>query len=432
MIAMVLIVTHTMLYRQLSDNKNDGHTINIAGMQRMLSQRIALMAGELVKSNDSETASTIYSKLSEASEKMASNQAKLNRINSKRNSKEMQNLVDGKDGVDLEATKYLALADRLQVQYQQNSDNKSAQKETAQKIATVARNGFLARLGEVVFLYEREHAARVTQFSTLEIIFLIAGLCLLGLEAIFIFRPLANGITKTVSKLENANNELQEFAYRISHDLRAPVASSIGLSELVKESIEEEDRDTAIDGVDRIHRAMTRLDALIGDVITVTRNRQIEVAPERIELSSMVDEILQVHHDLPDFARFQITTQLEQDHPLIAKRLFLKQSLENLISNAIKYVDPDEKNPELIIRSTFKGSNCLIEISDNGIGIPVDCRDDIFGMFKRFHPRRAAGNGLGLYLVKQNIKALNGTVEYQARTKGTSFVIRVPLSPKGA
>ena len=77
MIAMVLIISHTMLYRQLSKNSTDGNTINIAGMQRMLSQRIALMSGELVKSSDRETASSNFKKLSTATEKMAANQAQL-------------------------------------------------------------------------------------------------------------------------------------------------------------------------------------------------------------------------------------------------------------------------------------------------------------------------------------------------------------------
>ena len=432
MIAMVLIISHTMMYRQLSHDKNDGHTINIAGMQRMLSQRIALMAGELLKSNDSESASKMFEKLSKASEKMASNQAVLKSINEQRCSKEMRELITGEDGVDQEVTDYLALANLLRTQHKENPADTSAQEETSLKIIKIARNGFLTRLNEVVFQYEREHEADVARFGTMELVFLSIGLGVLALEAFFIFRPMANEITNTVAKLENANNELQEFAYRISHDLRAPVASSIGLSELVRESIEEDDRDTAIDGAERIHKSMIRLDGLIGDVITVTRNRQIDFEPERIELASMVDEILLVHSGLPDFERFKITTQVDQHHPLIAKRLFLKQSLENLISNAIKYVDPDEKNPELTIRSTSEGSNYLIDVSDNGIGIPPECRNDIFGMFKRFHPRRAAGSGLGLYLVKQNIKALNGTIDYQARAKGTSFVIRLPLLPKGA
>ena len=432
MIAMVLIVSHTMLYRQVSNNKIDGHTINIAGMQRMLSQRIALMAGELVKSKDNQVASKMLRKLSQASERMDANRLELNRINAHRQSHELQELVYGDMGINEQVTSYLALADRLRTQYEQNPDDKSTQAETAQKIANIARNGFLARLDAVVSQHEREHDDRVTRFGTMEIIFLALGLSVLALEAFFIFRPMAHKITNTVAKLEHANNELQEFAYRISHDLRAPVASSIGLSELVKESIEEDDRVTAIDGVERIHKSMNRLDRLIGDVITVTRNRQVEVEPERIDLSSMVDEILQVHSGLPEFKRFQVTTQLETDQPLIAKRLFLKQSLENLISNAIKYVDPDEKNPELIIRATTQGGHYLIKISDNGIGIPTEFRDDIFGMFKRFHPRHAVGTGLGLYLVKQNIKALNGTVEYQARTKGTSFLIRAPLLPQGA
>ena len=431
MIAMVLIISHTLLYRQLSKNSTDGNTINIAGMQRMLSQRIALMSGELVKSSDRETALLIFKKLSAATEKMATNQAQLKLVNAKRLSEEMQKLVEGENGTYQEVTTYLALANSLQNQYEQNPDDKLIQKETAQKIANIARNGFLDRLNKIVFQYEHEYESRSDFFSKMELGFLILGLSVLLLEAFFIFRPMANTITHTVAKLESANNELQEFAYRISHDLRAPVASSIGLNELAMEAIKENDRDTAINCTERIGKAMVRLDALIGDVISVTRSRHENVEPEQIELPTMVDEILQAQRGLPGFERLQITTELEQYHPLIAKRLFLKQSLENLISNAIKYADNDEKNPELIIRSTCEGHDLKIEISDNGLGIPADSQKDVFGMFKRFHPKHAVGSGLGLYLVKQNVKALDGTIEYLARPKGTSFVIRVPSLPKG-
>ena len=343
----------------------------------------------------------------------------------------MQKLVEGENGIYQEVTTYLALAKRLQDQYEQNPDDKLVQKETAQKIANIARNGFLARLDKIVLQYEHEFKSRSAFFSKMEIGFLLFGLSVLVMEAFFIFRPMANTITHTVAQLEGANNELQEFAYRISHDLRAPVASSIGLSELATEAIKENDQDTAINCTERISKAMVRLDALIGDVISVTRSRHENVEPEQIELPSMVDEILQAQRGLPGFERLQITTELEQDHPLVAKRLFLMQSLENLISNAIKYADNDEKNPELIIRSTSEGHNFKIEISDNGLGIPAESQEDVFGMFKRFHPKHAVGSGLGLYLVKQNVKALGGTIEYQARPKGTSFVIRVPSLPKG-
>ena len=431
LIATVLIVSHLLLLRQLSRSLTDGYTINAAGMQRMLSQRTALMANELVNSEDEETALLMFEKLSSTTDKMASNQAELNAINKQGISPQLIELCYGVEGVDQEVTEFLTLANHLQQEYKRDPSSKLSQKKASKKIAKIARNGFLKRLDLVVSQYQVENEERIKSFHRAERIVLLIGLSLLVLEALFIFRPMTKQITSTVEDLESANGELRQFAYRISHDLRAPVASSLGLSEIVKDSILENDLETASDGVDRISNAMKKLDGLIGDIITVTKNKNLEVAPEPIELDSMVNEILESHRNLPEFDRLKVTTQLAAAEPLFAKRIFVKQSLENLISNAIKYSDPKEKSPELNISSSYESGSYTIEVSDNGIGIPADCRSDIFGMFKRFHPRHSFGSGLGLYLVKQNIESVNGTVEYNPLAKGTSFLIRIPQSSKG-
>ncbi|MDB4766919.1 ATP-binding protein [bacterium] len=431
LIATVLIVSHLLLHRQISRSSSDGFTINIAGMQRMLSQRIALMANELATSDDDKTAALMFKKFDAATKKMASNQTALDAINEKRISPEMKDLCYGDQGMHPEVDNYLALADQLRQQYQQDPNSKIPQQQTAHTIAKIARNGFLNRLDQVVSQYQIEDEQRIATFQWFEMIVLLIGLSLLILEAIFIFRPMTKQITTTVNHLENANGELREFAYRISHDLRAPVASSLGLSDIVKESILENDLETAVDGTDRLKNAMSKLDGLISDIITVTKNRHIKVDPEPIELASMVHEILDNHSNLPKFDQLKVTTELDSEQRLVSKRVFVKQSLENLISNAIKYSDPDEETPELRIKSTTEGGNCTIEISDNGIGIPTECRRDIFGMFKRFHPRHSFGSGLGLYLVKQNLNAVDGTIEYKPLAKGTSFLIRIPQTKKG-
>ena len=409
----------------------DGFTINTAGMQRMLSQRIALMANELATSEDDVTANLMLKKLNSAADKMASNQVELNAINDQRLSPESRELSYGEYGVDQEITEYLSLANQLRQQYLSDPNSKVAQQQTSHKIAKIARNGFLQRLDKVVSQYQFEDEQRVEGFQRTEMVVLFIGLSLLVLEAIFIFRPMTKKITTTVEDLESANEELCEFAYRISHDLRAPVASSLGLSEVVRESILDNDLETAVDGTDRINSAMKKLDGLIGDVITVTKNKHLAVDPEPLEIAPLVDEILEHHRNLPNFDRLKVTTQLADGQLLHTKPIFVRQSLENLISNAIKYSDPDESTPELKIQSSTENGICTIEVSDNGIGIPADCHRDIFGMFKRFHPRHSFGSGLGLYLVKQNLDAVNGTIEYKPLAKGTSFLIRIPQTLKG-
>ena len=431
LIAAVLILSHTLLLRQISRNERDGYIINISGMQRMLSQRIGLMAMELSRSDDSETASLMASKLEKAFLKMKSNLSELNQENEQAMTPEIESICYGDAGLNQRVTDYLSLAERLLNQYRQQPDQKQQQTETAEQIVKIARNGLLEELDSVVFQYQKEYEQRIEHFRNANLAFMLVGLCVLLLEAVFIFRPMSQQISSTMSKLENSNSELRHFAYRISHDLRAPVASSMGLAEMVGDSLQEGDTDFAIEGTGRIKNAMKKLDGLIADIITVTKNKQLTIEPELVEVESMIDEILESHKSFPGFERINVDKKIEGSSSVSTMRSLLNQTLENLISNAIKYSDPTETSPKLVIKVVEGDKTLEIEVSDNGIGFPSESKDQIFGMFKRFHPRQSFGSGLGLYLVKQNVRAMKGTIHYHPLPKGSAFVIKIPHLPTG-
>lgn len=197
---------------------------------------------------------------------------------------------------------------------------------------------------------------------------------------------------------------------------------------MVQESIAEGDVEFASDGIGRVSTAMERLDGLISDVIAVTKNRQIEFEPEVFPLSTMVAEAVESLDQLPDFERLKIVQQIDPDLLVQTHRILLKQCLENLVSNAIKYSDFTKQQPEIIIKAVQTGSFYEIHVADNGVGVPVDSRAELFGMFKRFHPRQSFGSGLGLYLVKQNIERLGGSIRYEPLPQGSVFVVKISMS----
>ena len=431
LVAAVLVFSHTLMLAQISRNESDGYIINISGMQRMLSQRIGLMAIEVIRNDDLETSSAMASKLEKAYLKMKSNQSELNQANEESITPKIRELYYGNGDVDRRVTNYLSLAEKLLNQYREQPDQKGLQEQTAKQIVEIARNGLLGELDSVVTEYQNDYEQRILLFRKAELAFLLIGLCLLVIEAAFIFRPMTQNISKSVSNLEDANSELREFAYRISHDLRAPVASSIGLTEMIGESLEQGDTDFAADGVGRVHASMKKLDGLIADIITVTKNKQLKVEPELVDVESMICDILESQSNMTGFERVSIEKAIAENATVSTKRIMLKQTLENLISNAIKYSDLEESSPKLKIAASVKDDQLRIEISDNGIGFPSECQDQMFEMFKRFHPRHSFGSGLGLYLVKQNVKAMSGTIHYKSLPKGSSFVVQIPQLAHG-
>ncbi|WP_160148197.1 sensor histidine kinase [Rubripirellula obstinata] len=431
LIAAVLILSHTLLLAQIARTESDGYIINVSGMQRMLSQRIGLMAIELTRNDDLETSSALAAKLEDAHSMMKSNQSELNQANEQSMTPEIQDLYYGQSNLDQRVTDYLSLAEQLLNQHQQQPDQKEQQKQTAQKIVEVARNGLLDELDAVVTQYQKEYEQRIVLFRRAQLAFLAIGLFLLAIEAAFIFRPMTQNVSRTMSSLEDANAELREFAYRISHDLRAPVASSIGLSQMISDSLKEGDTDFAAQGIGRVQGAMKKLDELIGDIITVTKNRHLEVEPELVDVGLMINEILESQSHLPGFERLDIEKDIDRDAFVATKRIMLSQTLENLISNAIKYSDPDKSSPKLKVKASVQDGQMRIEVADNGIGFPIESQDQMFGMFKRFHPRQSFGSGLGLYLVKQNVDAMHGTIRYTPLSEGSSFVIQVPQLSTG-
>ena len=426
LIAAVLLLSHTLMYRQISQNEKDGYIINISGMQRMLSQRIALLSIEVARAEDVGKSSEMAAKLRVAYDKMKSNQAELNANSEISISSQLDQMYFGDGGLDQGVTEYLQLTEKVLNAFDSDPTDKELQLKTSREVALIARNGFLDQLDSVVFQYQREYEERIDSFQRKELIFLFLGLMILVLEALFIFRPMASRVESTLESLENSNAELREFTYRISHDLRAPVASSLGMISLVNESLAEGDVKSASDGMNRIKGAMERLDELIAVIISITKNRHVEFEHETIDLSKMVAEVVRSCADLPNYDRIKFVQTGTPKLMIRSKTVLLQQSLANLISNSIKYADLTEDRPCVSIEASLKESQCMIVVSDNGIGIPEGSQKEIFGMFKRFHPRQSFGSGLGLYLAKQNIVKLGGSIQYKPLTKGSAFHIQLP------
>ena len=231
---------------------------------------------------------------------------------------------------------------------------------------------------------------------------------------------------KSESALLEANAELEEFAYRTSHDLRSPIASSLGLVVIAKDLLQNREYDVLASTLTRLETGFQRLDMLIQNIIAVTRTRLLVEETKDISVRAVINDTLDELSHLEGFDKIDVQIDIDPDLQLHSSPVKVEMILANLLSNAIKYRDPDEPAPRIRVSAQKQSGMVNIAVSDNGIGIPPDARPMLFEMFKRFHPDHAFGSGLGLYILKKSTEALGGTVTYEPRQKGSRFIVELP------
>jgi len=230
-------------------------------------------------------------------------------------------------------------------------------------------------------------------------------------------------LEKLTHDLLKRNNELTDFGYMVSHNLRGPVANISGLVDLVSG---EADLDQEI--ISRIKTASTKLDVIIKDL-----NRIIDIKNISQDDFKEVD-FLQIAHDV----LFQLEGKIKQTHSIIfldfpqgnCYRLikpYVFSIFYNLISNSIKYAHP-ERRPEIWLSSWEEDENLVLRFCDNGLGIDLQKYGDrLFNLYERFS-EKAEGKGLGLHMVKVQVEAMKGSISVESKPgQGTIFTIAFPL-----
>jgi PAS domain S-box-containing protein len=231
-----------------------------------------------------------------------------------------------------------------------------------------------------------------------------------------------NELKNKNSQLEKINGELDRFVYSVSHDMRAPIASALGLARLISDS----DSFSELKQYASLQeKSLMKLDGFISDILTFSRNSRMDVQAAPVKFNDILQKSLE-HAALHDgFGSIEIELRIDQKKQFISDAFRLGVIFNNLIGNAIKYQNPSQNNSWLIINISVKGSVATINLLDNGIGIPVDYHDKIFGMFTRATDTKA-GSGLGLYIVQETLKRINGTIELTTpadQSRGSSFKV---------
>ncbi len=231
-------------------------------------------------------------------------------------------------------------------------------------------------------------------------------------------------LRKQNEELVKINKELDSFVYSVSHNLRAPLMSVLGLINLVQlENKNDKGLDTYFL---MMQNSIHKLDDTLKEILDYSRNARSQLNLEAVNLERLIEDCferlmyIQGSEQINKTVLVQGTTEFHTD----AYRLSV--ILNNLISNAIKYRDSTRKFNIIDIRAVITDANAEITFRDNGIGIANDFLPKVFNMFFRATDR-SEGAGLGLYIVKETVEKLNGAIRVESIVgEGTNFYITFP------
>jgi signal transduction histidine kinase len=262
-------------------------------------------------------------------------------------------------------------------------------------------------------------------------------------------------VNERTADLREANNEIQRFAYIVSHDLRSPLVNIMGftseLDELGKDIFRRigsfahvpadgppiEGADVVLDGPDKqlsedfsealgfIKSSIAKMDRLISAILNLTREGRREFEPVRIDTRELIEAIAAtVAHQAVE-AQAEIVLGKLPD--IVSDRLALEQIFSNLIDNAIKYLRAGVPG-EIAIRGRTKLGYAIFEVTDNGRGIDPKDHQRIFDLFRRAGTQDKPGQGIGLAHVRALVRRLGGTMSVSSELNvGSTFTITLPI-----
>lgn len=224
-------------------------------------------------------------------------------------------------------------------------------------------------------------------------------------------------------ELEKINYELDRFVYSASHDLRSPLTSVLGLLYLLRGELTDK---SALNYVQLMEDSILKLDNTIRDIVAYSRNNRTEIVYEPVQLGGLVKDIIaNLRYLETGELNLQEVIRVESPGVLHTDRNRLQTVLNNLLANSIRYRHP-ARPPVITVSAKEEGSNILLKVEDNGIGINDHHIERIFDMFYRTN-ESSTGSGLGLYIARETVRKMGGSILVHSNVnEGTVFDITLP------
>lgn len=225
------------------------------------------------------------------------------------------------------------------------------------------------------------------------------------------------------NELLKVNEELDRFVYSVSHDLRSPLSSILGLINIARLTQDRQELDEILS---MIKGRVNSQDHFIREIIDYSRNARTETTIEPINLWQLTDEVILSLKYHGDADKLEFRNHVPEDLIIHSDRIRLRVIMSNLVGNSIKYHDYSKTAPFIEIRTDSTAETICVE--DNGSGMSPDHQQKIFQMFYRGSDK-STGSGLGLFITKEAVAKLGGKISvHSAVGEGSIFKVRIPFT----
>lgn len=430
-IALIIIVpfvgvSYFLLHSGLEKQLSDSRVVNIAGRQRMLSQRISKVSLEISNRKDEYEISAHRKEIEESlalwkrsHNGLQNGDAELGLPGG--NSETVKNLF-----ATIKPFHQIMVKEAENIIREIDADGSNANVNGFTSMMLSNEAAFLSGMDKIVFQYDKEAKERVENLRKMELILLWTIFAVLAINGIFILRP-------AVKKLKAADDLKNEFISIASHQLRTPLT---GIKWAAEQIIKKENLSGGgQEYMGYVIMSIKSLSSLIDVLLNVSRldAGKISVQPESVELVGFIQNIIDEHKPVRDKKNLKVSfTHLMEKLETKTDKSMLRDIIQTLFSNAMEYtLDGGE------IKITLKEnhSKFVFIVKDTGIGIPK--KEQGAFLFQKFHRSSNAkrlkpeGFGLGLYIAKQAADLLRGKIWFESEeNKGSVFYAELPLESK--
>ncbi|MFB9864556.1 PAS domain-containing sensor histidine kinase [Rufibacter immobilis] len=223
-------------------------------------------------------------------------------------------------------------------------------------------------------------------------------------------------------ELLRINNDLDNFVYTASHDLKSPITNLEGLLSALQEDLgDEKEKHQQI--LTMMHGSVNALKKVITDLTDISKLQQESERREKVQIAELLDDIKESLSSLIDSSKAKIRLEKQDFSHLTYSRKNLRSVLYNLVSNAIKYAAPNRPPVVTIFTELTPNGEHVLTVKDNGLGIAKEQTSKIFAMYKRVHDH-VEGSGIGLYLVRKILENSGDTISVESEVgKGSEFKV---------
>ena len=428
-ITVLLSLTLFLFLYLVAEVENDGTIINIAGRQRMLSQKVTKLCMQIAYNPDSIT-----------------NQNKVKELETTLILFETSHygLINGDKELNLHINNsniILELFSNLQSHFEKITTTAKEftdrEKSNSDILETIfeGEKEFLFLMNKIVFQYDKENSQKMKRLKIFMIMLTIFIIAVLFLELILVLLPIIKKEKVNSIRLIESNKTKDKFFSIIAHDLKNPFNAMLGFSNELNENFDKYDKEEQKEFLGIIHKSIKNTYKLLDNLLLWSRSQKGDIVfnPERINLYLLANESNELLSQSAENKTIKIINQIPKNIYVDADKDMLSTIIRNLLSNAVKFTP---KGGEITIKAhliIIKNNQAFTEITieDNGVGISKEIQLKLFDISENASTQGTEdekGTGLGLILCKEFVEKHSGKIWIESEIgKGSRFIFTIPV-----